>query len=185
MKIKTTALTMLYLALVSLSACSTQSAIASKPVTAPPSATPEAILSTSIGDLVYVSARFVNEVHGETPEPGYKILLVVLERANGEKIDLQAFDSARIGVHILGDDGSETISPMAGWVENEFVMGFRLPETVKTYQLVWPGNSPINIIPASINNERVFRTRPLSIDKFSITFTRIVRKNRGIPSFMA
>jgi hypothetical protein len=56
---------------------------------------------------------------------------------------------ARIGVYILGDDGSETISPMADWVDNEFVMGFRLPETVKTYQLIWPDNPPIVIIPNS------------------------------------
>ena len=72
-----------------------------------------------------------------------------------EKFSLEAFSNALHDVsdgevHISGDDGSYTISTMAGWVgENydEFAMGFRLPATAKTFQLVWPGNEPIDIIP--------------------------------------
>jgi hypothetical protein len=145
-------------AALSLTACGAQPAaptMTSVPTVAPvataavaPTAAAKPVLKTALGDLMVISARFVSEVHGETPAPGLKILLVGLERADGTSIDLQAFQTAQLGTHILGDDGSETISPMAGFVENEFVMGFRLPETVKTYTLVWPGNDPVKIVPA-------------------------------------
>jgi hypothetical protein len=116
------------------------------PTATAPAAKP--VLKTKLGDLTVVSARFVSEVHGETPAPGFRILLVGLARADGAPIDLEAFQPAQLGSHILGDDGSETISPMAGFEGAEFVMGFRLPEAVKTYQLVWPGNDPVPIVPA-------------------------------------
>jgi hypothetical protein len=60
-------------------------------------------------------------------------------------------DSNQGTIHILGDDGSETISTMAGWVGpeyKEFAIGFRIPSSLATYQLVWPGNDPVEIIPA-------------------------------------
>ena len=106
-------------------------------------------IHTSAGDFVYVSARFVDEVHGETPEPGHNILLVVLARAEGGEIDLAAFQEATRGiVYVLGDDGSLTYSPMAGWVDDEFVIGFRPPETAGTFQLIWPENPPIEVDPS-------------------------------------
>jgi hypothetical protein len=149
-------LTALAMAL-SLAACGAQpAAVVTTPTPTPAAAAvaPAAVaavkpvLKTALGDLTVVSARFVNEVHGETPAPGFKILLVALERADGAPIDLAAFQTAQLGTHILGEDGSETISPMAGLVDEKFVMGFRLPEAVQTYTLVWPGNDPVKIVPA-------------------------------------
>lgn len=123
-----------------LSACGTQN------TTEPPgTAVAPPVIHTSAGDFVYVSARFADEVHGETPEPGNNILLVVLARADGGEIDLEAFQEAQAGVYVLGDDGSLTYSPMAGWVDEEFVIGFRPPETAETFQLIWPENPPIEI----------------------------------------
>jgi hypothetical protein len=58
-------------------------------------------------------------------------------------------DSTQGTIHILGNDGSETISTMAGWVGpeyTEFAIGFRVPSSDTIYQLVWPGNDPIEII---------------------------------------
>jgi hypothetical protein len=125
-----------------------------------PAANSKPVLKTTIGEFVIDSARWVDEVNGVTPGEGEKILLVILtqpglERLDPEQFSLEAFDKAIHDVsngeiHISGDDGSTTISTMAGWVgekHDEFAMGFRLPITAKTYQLFWPGNEPVDIIP--------------------------------------
>ena len=114
-------------------------------------------MKTSIGDFVIVSARFVDEVHGEKPASGEKILLVILSQPGVERLDpgtfsLEAFDkmahdTSKGEIYILGDDGSKTISTMGGWVDDEFAMGFRLPAEVKTYTLFWQDNPPIDIVP--------------------------------------
>jgi hypothetical protein len=113
-----------------------------------------------MGDFIIVSSRLVDEVNGVTPGKDEKILLVILtqpglERLDREHFSLEAFDKAIHGVsdgdvHISGDDGSHTISTMAGWFGpnfDEFAMGFRLPITAKDLQLVWPGNEPVDITP--------------------------------------
>ncbi len=115
------------------------------------------LLKTSLGDFEIASARFVDEVNGVTPGEGEKILLIGLSRPGGERLDPVTFpledfnkmshDTSQGEIHILGDDGSETISTMGGWVEKEFVMGFRVPADLKTYMLIWPGNNPITILP--------------------------------------
>jgi hypothetical protein len=119
------------------------------------------VLKTSLGDFVIVSARFVDEVHGTKPKPGEKILLVILSQPGLEKLDMATFsleafdklvhDTSKEPIHILGSDGSETISTMAGWVDEEFAMGFIVPAAAETYTLVWPDNSPIEIIPEKSN----------------------------------
>jgi hypothetical protein len=150
--------------LLSLSACSqveaapvaaTEEAKASE-TPRPENDSAQPVLKTSLGDFVIVSARFVDEVHGTKPNPGQKILLVILSQPGLERLDpntfsLEAFgnmthDTSKGEIYILGDDGSKTISTMGGWVGEEFAMGFMVPAAVKTYTLFWQDNSPIDIV---------------------------------------
>ncbi|MBI5951982.1 MAG: hypothetical protein HY865_10015 [Chloroflexi bacterium] len=118
---------------------------------------PQPLIKTTAGDFVIVSARFVDEVHGDKPAPGEKILLVILSQPGLERLDPSTFsletfdgvihDTSRGKIYILGDDGSQTISTMAGWVDEEFAMGFRLPAAAKTYTLFWQDNQPVEIVP--------------------------------------
>ena len=147
-----------------LSACTTGPSTSK--ATAEPTAIPNTIepienlsLNTAMGEFNIAFSRFVDEVNGVTPGPGEKILLIGLTRPGAEKLDpsefsLQEFQTmiqeSPESIYILGDDGSQTISTMAGWIgpeNDEFALGFRLPGVVATYQLVWPENDPINIIP--------------------------------------
>ncbi len=117
-------------------------------------------ITTPMGEFVIASARFVDEVNGDIPGAGEKLLLIVLTKPGTQNLDpinfsLEEFqtmvqDTSQGVIHILGNDGSETISTMAGWVgpeHKEFGLGFRLPGSVTAYQLVWPGNDPVSIIP--------------------------------------
>lgn len=105
----------------------------------------DAIFQTEIGDMRYLSARFVDEVHGVTPNPGHKLLLVRLEPADGAELDLQKFQEAHMQIFIEGDDDSSSLSTMAGFVEDGFVIGFQVPDTIQTYTLVWGDNPPLDI----------------------------------------
>jgi len=152
------------LMLISLSACSQSQAsplAATKEVKASEALTPEnnavqPVLKTSLGDFIIVSTRFVDEVHGTKPKPGEKILLVTLSQPGLERLDpttfsLEAFDkmihdTSKGSIYILGSDGSKTISTMAGWVDEDFAMGFIVPSAAETYTLYWPDNSPIDIL---------------------------------------
>ena len=106
-----------------------------------------------MGDFVIASARLVDEVHEEKSQAGEKFLLVVLTQPDltdlipGE-FSLEDFGNMRHNsdgeIYILGSDNSRIISTMAGWVEDEFAMGFRVP-ILETYTLYWPGNSPIDL----------------------------------------
>jgi hypothetical protein len=107
----------------------------------------ENIFKTPIGDLVYDSARFVEEVHGVTPEKDHKLLLVVIKRPDKSSIDIQKFQDAHMQIFIRGEDGSQTLSTMGGFVEDGFAVGFQVPKTVKTYQLIWGDNLPLEITP--------------------------------------
>ncbi len=49
-------------------------------------------------------------------------------------------------IYVSGKAGSKSISTMAGWVEDEFSMGFTVPDE-DTYTLVWPGNSALELHP--------------------------------------
>lgn len=148
-----------------LGACTTnppapQAVIETTPILAA-SATAEVLtISTPMGEFVIASARFVEEVNGVKPGPGEKLLLIGLTKPGTDRLDpssfsLEAFqamiqDTSQGVIHILGNDGSETISTMAGWVGpeyTEFAMGFRLPGSITAYQLVWPGNDLVSITP--------------------------------------
>jgi len=125
------------------------------------STTGNLVINTKMGQLTVSSTRFMDEVNGDKPGPGEKILIVILTGPEGKALDQAAFsledfqtmihDTSQGTIHILGDDGSETISSMAGWLGpeyKEFGIGFRIPSNVTKYQLFWPGNHPIEIIPA-------------------------------------
>ena len=113
------------------------------------------VIKTSMGDFLIVSARFVDEVNGVKPDSGEKILLLILSRPGNERMDPSTFpledfdkmihDTTNGEIYMLGGDGSRTISTMGGWVNKEFAMGFRMPNTAKTYRLFWPGNPPFDI----------------------------------------
>lgn len=118
------------------------------------------ILNTAMGEFEVSYARFVEEANGVKPGPEEKLLLIGLTRPGLENLDpgnfsLEEFqnmiqDTNQGTIHLLGEDGSQTISTMAGWVGpeyKEFAMGFRLPSSVISYQLIWPGNDPLAIIP--------------------------------------
>ena len=124
------------------------------------SSTGNQVINTKMGQFAIASARIVDEVNGDKPNPGEKILLIVLAGPGGEALSTDTFsleefqkiipDSNQGTIHILGNDGSETISTMAGWVGpeyREFAIGFRIPDSLITYQLVWPGNDPVDITP--------------------------------------
>ena len=135
-------------------------AIKALPVTDTPKAAEEAtrpVIKTAMGDFLILAARFVDEVNGAKPTSGEKILLVFLSRPNNKPMDPSTFpledfdkmihDTSKGEISILGEDGSRTISTMGGWVDEDFAIGFRVPVTAKTYQLFWPGNPAIDIIP--------------------------------------
>jgi hypothetical protein len=118
------------------------------------------VINTKMGQITISSARFVDEVNGDKPNPGEKILLIILAGPSGEALKTDTFsledfqtmiqDTSQGTIHILGDNGSETISTMAGWLGPEykdFGIGFRIPSNLTKYQLFWPGNDPFEIIP--------------------------------------
>jgi hypothetical protein len=110
------------------------------------------LLKTEQGDFVIASARLVDEANGVKPQAGEKLLLVILTQPDLTNLDpdnssLEAFSNTTHApgteIYILGEDGSQTISTMGGWVGEEFAMGFRVPVDVNTYTLHWTGNLPI------------------------------------------
>ena len=120
------------------------------PTSGPESAQP--VLKTEQGNFVIASARLVDEANGAKHQSGEKLLLVILTQPDLANLDpskfsLQAFHDMThdtdMEIYILGNDGSQTISTMGGWVGDEFAMGFRVPVDINTYTLHWTGNLPI------------------------------------------
>jgi hypothetical protein len=120
------------------------------------SATRNQVINTKMGQLTISSARIVDEINGDKPNPGEKILLIILGDPSGEALKTDTFsleefqniipDPYKGTIHILGNDGSETISNMAGWLGpeyKEFGIGFRMPDAINTYQLFGPGMVPL------------------------------------------
>jgi hypothetical protein len=104
-------------------------------------------LQTPIGDLIVASSRFVEDANGAKPYEGYKLLLVILEKPDKTRIDLQQFVDAKTQVIIRDDDGSEVTNSMGGYVGTEFALGFQVPDTFKTYHLLWGDNPPLELSP--------------------------------------
>lgn len=120
------------------------------PTSGPETAQP--LLKTEQGDFVIASVRLVDEANGVKPQVGEKLLLVILAQPDLTNLDpsnfsLESFSNMTHApsteIYILGNDGSQTISTMGGWVGDEFAMGFRVPADLNTYTLYWTGNSPI------------------------------------------
>ena len=148
--------------LVSVAACQAAPA-APSPAAPAESATPVAPsssrrLQTALGEFAVVAARYVAEANGTRPQPGERLLLVILAQPNLEPLtpndlSLEAFEQAvhdpgAGGVYLLGADGTPVTSTMGGWVDEEFALGFRVPAAGETYTLHWPGNDPLVIVPA-------------------------------------
>jgi hypothetical protein len=134
---------LLVVVIVVLSAC------APRPAEPTPTVAPAApaALKTAVGDLRVTSARLVDQANSTKASEGSKILLLGLERPDGSPIDLQQFQDARMQIFIRGDDGSNTLSTMGGFVDGAFCIGFQVPENLKTYSLEWEGNDPVEIKP--------------------------------------
>jgi hypothetical protein len=126
--------------------------------TLPPAANSKPVIKTTIGDLVIEGVHTVDQVNGVSAGPDEKLILVSLGKIGVVKLDksnfsLDSFDKALRNlpggeVHISGDDGSYSVCSMAGWVGPDykiFAMGFRVPDSARTYQFVWPGNNPIDL----------------------------------------
>jgi hypothetical protein len=137
-----------------LSSCGPSSAL--ERTEEPNTATPlPVILKTTMGDFVISSVRVVDEVHDQNARAGEAFLLVILTKPSSEHLvrgefSLEAFqkmiqDSSG-QIYVSGEDDSQFISTMAGWVEDEFAMGFTV-QMAKSYDLHWPGNSPIRLSP--------------------------------------
>jgi hypothetical protein len=135
-----------------LSSCSPSSGLSETAVvnTATPS---QPIIKTTMGDFVITSTRLVDEVHDQIASPGEAFLLVILtqpglENLVPDKFSLDVFQKmiqdSNGQIYVSGKDGSKTISTMAGWVQDEFTIGFRVP-VVESYTLHWPGNPPIEL----------------------------------------
>ena len=140
----------------SLPACSPSAELPEMEVLNPATPSPPN-LKTSMGDFLISSAHLVDEVHDEKAPPGEKFLLVILTQPGlvnlvpGE-FSLESFrtmiQESNGQIYVLGKDGSPVISTMAGWIEDEFTMGFRVA-LADSYTLYWPGNSPIELTPTN------------------------------------
>lgn len=134
-KLKTVSTVLLAIAALCLPSCRPLSGSAETEVvnTASPS---HRNLETSMGDFLITSVRLVDEVQGEKAQPGEKFLLVGLTQpglvnlVTGE-FSLESFQNMMQDdtgqIYVMGSDDSRVISTMAGWVQDEFVMGFRVP----------------------------------------------------------
>lgn len=145
--------------LLCLAACDSSSNLSQEPaILVTPSADGSSpalpVLNTTMGEFIIVTSRLVDEVHGDKSLQGYKFLLVGLAGPGNTKLEagifsLEAFQTmvyeSDNGIYVLGKDNSQTFSTgMGGWVGEEFVMGFMVPEG-EAYTLYWPENSPIEL----------------------------------------
>ena len=137
-----------------LSSCSPASPLPATD-TANTEAPSQPVLKTSMGDFVIASSRLVDEVHGQQAQSGRKFLLLIFSEPDltnlvpGE-FSLEEFQKMMQDnsgqINVSGSDSSQNISTMAGWVDDEFAVGFIVP-IAESYTLNWPGNSPIALSP--------------------------------------
>jgi len=122
----------------------------SKPdVTAEPS---PRILKTFMGEFLIDSARVADQVKDIQAPEGEQFLLISFTFTDGTKPiagefsleDFQAMINSGEGdVYVESDDGTNSMyTQMGGWLEDDFVIGFRVP-VAESYTLHWGGNDPI------------------------------------------
>lgn len=113
------------------------------------------VISTSMGVFEIVSAQLVDEANSTKANPGEKILLVGLTLdgkspvlgsiALDEFRELTQSTTFDDQVHVTGTNDLNSISNMAGWVNDEFVMGFLVPDTAGEFLFHWPGLESIDL----------------------------------------
>jgi hypothetical protein len=117
----------------------------------PPTTTPTEVpivitITTSLGDIFLTKAEVATEnVMGDQAAPGFQLLNVWFESADGSAIDGSAFYDESKAVYVMGDDGSKTNSYLGGLVSGQLLVGFTPPESAHTFTLYWPGNEPVEL----------------------------------------
>ena len=86
----------------------------------------------------------IKDPAGNEAAPGYKILLIWFEGANGS-VEGDLFEASE-NVYITGDDGSETKRYFGGIALGGLVLGFTPPTTAQEFTLHWPDNPPVELV---------------------------------------
>jgi hypothetical protein len=105
---------------------------------------PASEISTSAGPLTITRIEIATkDPAGNEAAPGYQILLIWFEGANGS-VEGDLFEASE-NVYIAGDDGSETKRYFGGLALEGHVLGFTPPTSAQTFTLHWPDNPPIEL----------------------------------------
>lgn len=111
-----------------------------------PTAVTSTKVTTSLGAVIVTKAGIVSEdMFGSKPAPGYQILYVWFESADGSEIDGGAFLEASEGAYVLGDDGSKTERYLGGLMSGSLMIGFTPPVSAKEFTLYWGDNDPVKL----------------------------------------
>jgi len=111
-------------------------------------------LKTSMGDLIISDIQLADEVHNQQPPAGQKFLLLTLAKSDLQPLDPATFSLETFQtmmqensgkIYINGNSDTQFISTMAGWVEDDFMVGFLVDES-NSYTLYWPDNPTINLV---------------------------------------
>ena len=106
---------------------------------------PTSKITTSAGTVIITKVEIAaKDPAGNEAAPGYKILLVWFEGANGDEIG--DFFEASENVYITGDDGSKTERYFGGIALGELVLGFTPPTAAQKFTLHWPDNPEIELV---------------------------------------
>lgn len=111
-----------------------------------PTAVTPTKITTTLGDVIITKAEIVSEdMFGSKAAPGYQILYVWFESADGSEIDGGAFLDASEGAYVIGDDGSKTERYLGGLMSGSLMIGFTPPVSAKEFTLYWGDNDPIKL----------------------------------------
>ena len=102
-------------------------------------------IATSVGEVIITKVEIpIKDPAGNEAAPGYKILLIWFEGANGS-VEGDLFEASE-NVYITGDDGSETKRYFGGIALGGLVLGFTPPTTAQEFTLHWPDNPPVELV---------------------------------------
>jgi hypothetical protein len=104
-------------------------------------------ITTSVGDVVVTKSEIVStDMFGSAAAPGYQILYIWFESADGSEIDGGDFLNASEGVvYVIGDDGSTTERYLGGLMSGSLMLGFTPPVSAKEFTLYWGDNDSITL----------------------------------------